>query len=412
MTACAYNLQHLSYVAETTWAEQSTSQTGAQALPMVATIDVSGMGRAFVESGRVVSLLNQTPKRIVGTFAGEFSLELELTGHGSATSGAMSLTALENLIAWVVGAVATPPAGTAITGASSTASSLDVTSSTGYLVGQLLRVGVKGDGRCDGQWGLASAVTTGNVALAAELPSAPAAADVVHSAATMYTVETSCAVTSKRFFVKTADFCWALHGCFPKAWSLQGLGVGQVPKLVVTVGVSEMTPISASLPDTTATAAWTYLPAPVAAGSIVLQDYGETSRQVLECRSFNVEVATGIVPIMGYDGAAAGQTIVSAKRGPTKVTVTAIVAAAGAPTASPEWYARALANTDQQLVAGLSVGAGSAVAIACPLLHWDGKVPTQQDHEGFNSVGLTLVASADPAGTTDLARSVLRLGFA
>lgn len=412
MTSCAYNLQYLSYVAESAWGEASTTQTGAQALPMIATIDVSGMGRAFVESGRVVQYSGEVPKRILGTFTGEFTVNVQLAGHGSVTSGAMSATALESFVAWVIGAAATPPAGTTITGSASTPSALDVTSSTGYLVGQLLRVGAKSDGRAEGQWSVVSSVAVGDLGLVYELPAAPAAADVVHSATTVYVATSDCSVSSRRFFVKTADFCWALHGCFPRSWSLQGLGVGEIPTLSVTIGVTGMTPISASLPDTTATAAWTYLPAPVTAGSILLQTYGDAARDELLCRSLTIEATVQIATQMGYTAAVTGSTIVGAKRLPPAFRVNAVVEASGAPTASPAWYTAAAANGDLQLLAGLSVGAGSAMAIAMPLLRWDGKLPTQQDHEGLNAVGLTLVGSTDPAGATDLARSPLRLGFA
>ena len=155
MTACSSKLQHLSYVAEGSWAENSTSTTSAQTIPITAMVDVSQLGRAMLDSGRVVQYRNDRPKMIPGPYAGtEFTIEVELVGHGSTTAGSVTATAFESLIAWTIGTSATGASGGTI-GNTSTASSLVITAGPTYANGSLLRVGAKNDTRADGQIGRA-----------------------------------------------------------------------------------------------------------------------------------------------------------------------------------------------------------------------------------------------------------------
>lgn len=411
MTACSSKLQHLSYVAESSWAENSTSATSAQTIPITAMIDASQLGRAMIDPGRVTQYRNERPKMIPGIFDGvEFSIEFECVGHGSATSGSVTATAYENLLGWFIGTVASTVAGDVVA-AADTAASFDVNVAT-YPAGHLVRVGAKSDTRADGQWAAVSSHSAGVLTLLTALPAAPSdtPADVVHSSVVVHTTESSCAVSSWRIFLATADQSWILHGCFPKSLKMTG-GIGQISKWQGTIGVSWVEPANSTFPNTAATAAWTYNAAPAAAGSFFLQTYGTSTRQAVSPRQFAIDITLGIVQVSGYDGVSTAQVVTGAKRTPDDVKVSLALDAGGA-SATPTWWTAWDTNARYHLLAGYNVAPTKAFACYLPNLAWSGKQPTQSDIDGLNRVVLEFVAGADTAGATDLARSAMRWGFA
>lgn len=413
MTACSSKLQHLSYVTEAAWAEASTSATGAVTIPITAMIDASQLGRKMIDPGRVTQFRNERPKMIPGTFDGvEFAMEFECVGHGSATSGTPTITAYESLLAWMIGTSASIVAGTTIDDSTATVSSLPVALTSGYGSGYLVRVGEKGDKGGDGQWAVTSSHATGTLALKTALPDAPTDSppDVIHSSVVVHTPESDCSVTSRRFFLKTADQSWILHGCFPKSLKVTG-GIGQIMKWQATIGVSWVEPVNATFPDTSTTAPWTYNAAPVAGGSVFLQAHGTATRQIVTARQVAVDITLGIQPVTGFDAVSTSQVVVGAKRVPDTIRLSLLVDAAGA-SASPTWWGAWATNARYHALLGYVVGAGAAVACYLPNLAWSGPQPTQSDLDGLNRVALEFEAGADTAESTDLGRSAMRWGFA
>lgn len=418
MTACSEKLQQVSYVAESTWAEASTDMTSAQIIPHSAMFDLGGLRRAMIESTRVVTYKDERPKNIPGAWTGaSFVLEVEMTGHGSTTSGSTSAVAVENLIAWAMGGGAS--GGTATASASSgttcsatgTAVALTTTASATFTAGYMFRTGAANDARGNGQWNnVASHATTTLTGMVA-YDAAPINADVVYSAVNMYTASNTCAVASKRFRLLTADMQVVCHGCFPMSYTLTGYNPGEILKMAITVGVSWIEPVSGSFPDTSSTAAWTFNPTPVAGGSIVLTSYGATTRTILDCRSLNIAPTIATQPIVGYNGANGYQTVVGASRTPDQWAVTAIVGAAGS-SATPTYYDLWAANTTMHMICSLRIGTGAAVGVYLRKLQWAGPQPLQTSHNGLNCVELNFVASSDPAGASEPTRAAVVMGFA
>ena len=227
----------------------------------------------------------------------------------------------------------------------------------------------------------------------------------------VHTVESTCAVQSLRFFIKTADTNWCLHGCFLKAISLVGGAPGQIAKWQFTISPSWMEPITTTFPDTTTTAAWTTNAVPTAAGSVFMNAYGTTTRATLTARAITIGITLGIQPIMGYNGIDSAQMIVGASRIPDDIKVSLTVDAEG-DSATPTWWSAWAANLRRHLLIAWSVGNGSTLSCYFPNLAWTGKQPTQMDMEGLNRVGLEFVAGTDTTGATDLARSAMRWGLA
>lgn len=416
MTACSSQLTWLSMVTESTWAENSTSTSSQVVIPHNGRADVSKLTQAMIDSARAKQYRNEVPTGILGPMGGEFTFQMYLVGHGLTTSGATSATDFESLMAWIVGAgVVSAASGTTINGVG-TATALTTTSSGQFAPGGLFRVGVAGDGRGGGQWGVVDTCATTTLTSETAFAAAPTSGtpDVVFSAYNVYTLETSCAMTSKRLFIKTADTQWCLHGCFLKSYTISGYNPGELPMIEVTVGVSWFEPISATFPDTTGYN-WTTQPVPVGGGQIWLNTYGTATyptSTIAAVRSFSLSVTAGVVPLMGHNGVSAYQTIVGASRVPDQITCSLILDAGGA-SATPTWWTNFATNARWHLLAGLSTAAGSALACYLPNLAFTGNRPTQIDSDGLNRVQVDFKAGTDTAETaSDLALSAMRWGFA
>lgn len=414
MTACSSQLTFLSMVTESTWAENSTSTSSQVVIPHNGRADVSKLVQAMINSARAKQYRNEVPTGIPGPMEGaEFTFQTYIVGHGSTTSGATTATDFETLMAWIIGAgVVTAASGTTVNGAG-TATTITTTASGTFAPGGLFRAGVKNDTRADGQWGVVDTCVTTTLVSETAFAAAPTSAtpDVIFSAYNAYTLETSCAMTSKRLFVKTADTQWCLHGCFVKSYSISGYNVGELPMIEVTVGVSWFEPLNATFPDTTALN-WTTQPVPVAAGGIFLQDYGTTTRNIVDCRSMTINVTAGVVPLRAYNTVGAYQTIGGASRVPDQISVSLVIDAGGA-SANPTYWAGWLTNARKQLLCGLSTGAGSALAVYFPNLAYTGNRPTQIDSDGLNRVQVDFLAGTDTTETaSELSLSSMRWGFA
>lgn len=413
MSAYSEIFQQLAGVDEAAWGEADTDMTGAQIYPIAARIDFSGIARAMIDSPRVVTYKDEKPRGIPDAWRdAQFTMELELTGHGSATTGATNATALGTIAAWAIGKLNTPAAGTTCS-ATGTAVALTSTASGTFAAGDMFRCGAANDARGNAQWNNVAthALTTLTGKLAFD--AAPQNADVIHSAETIYTVSSAAetVIASKRFRALTPNFQAVLHGCYPKAWSLSGLGPGEVPHLTITVGVSWAEPISTTFPDSGSTAAWTYNPAVVAAGSVFLQAHGTTTRAVVEARSVAIDVSMGLSMEMGYDTQNGAAIYTGCKRGPDTIKVTAIVAA-GAPSATPAYYDAWAATTPYHMMLGLNIGAGTAVGIYLRRLIWTAKQPMQINHNGLNAVQCEWLASTDTTGSNEAAKAAFALGLA
>lgn len=414
MTACSSQLSWLSMVTEAEWGEASTSTASQVVIPHNGRVDVAGIKQAMIQSARAKQYKNEVPTNIPGPFAdASFTFQMYIVGHGSTTSGATTATDFENTMAWILGGGNVSAAsGTTVAGVSTT-TSIATTASGTFDIGSLFRVGVKGDGRADGQWGVVDSHTLTTLVSETAFAAAPTTGtpDVVFSAFTAYTQETTCAVTSKRFFIKTADTQWCLHGCFLKSYTISGYNPGELPMIEVTVGVSWAEPISATFPDPTAMN-WTTAPVPVGAGGIFLNTYGTTTRNIVNCRNLAINVTAGVVPLMGHATVNAYQTITGASRTPDQISVSVTLDAEGA-SATPTWWTNWLTNARWHMLAGLSTGAGSAVACYFPNLAITGDRPTQVDSDGLNRVVVNFTAGTDTAESTDeLSLSAMRWGFA
>lgn len=412
MTACSSKLQALLYKTEASWAEASTDMSSAIRIQTRDVIGLDGFDQSMVDPMRTTQLKNDHTAQIPGPQSASFTFSVYLCGHQSTTAGATAVTELGNLMAWAMGSVAVSAAsGTTVNGAGSTASNFVTTASATFAAGSLFRLGAVGDAKGEGQWYVVNTHTLTDLLSKIAAPAAPASTNVVYSAETVSTAETTCTVTAKRFLIQTADTQWVAHGCFPTNVSFSGLNPGELPMMAVTVQASWFEPVSQTFPNATAATVNTTTPSPNAQGSVFFQTFGTVTRSTLSVRAVSVDVRIGVQPVMGLDTVNQYQRIVGASRTPDTVTISLTIDAGGV-SASPTYWADFIANGAKHLMIGFSTAAGQAVAMYFPRCFYTGKRPTQIDGDGLNRLQLQLVAGSDETGATDLARSMMRVGLA
>jgi hypothetical protein len=99
-------LSSICYEAESSFGE-NTGTAATLRLPVLSSVDASGLVHNKTDADRVVQYLNACPGYVLGTMGGSVKTKTYLTGHGSATSGATTATTYETWLSlfWGNGAV-------------------------------------------------------------------------------------------------------------------------------------------------------------------------------------------------------------------------------------------------------------------------------------------------------------------
>lgn len=285
-----------------------------------------------------------------------FSVTLALTGHGGTTAGATTETDLYTLLVNAIGGGSSDSAGTTVDAAPTSASEFALVGGT-VESGNLIRVGVLGDGRAEGQFAAVDNIST--TTLLTALSATPNAADVVYAALNVYPAESAGAsITSTRWLLQTSNGQWSAKGCFPTALSFSGLQAGEIPMVTITYGVSRWAEANETFPDVTATDAKDS--SIVAAGSCFVQDVGTVTRQTFSMRQWSLDIDLQVQPLMsGTGGLDSYQTIVGAVRTrcAASLGITIDAEASGTNTFNDVFTA----GTFQHVLISLSVADGKAL---------------------------------------------------
>jgi hypothetical protein len=396
------------YSAESSWAE--ASGTPSIRLPVLDAVDLSGFKQSKIEPGRVVQRLNDGTAKVSGPQSGEFKIKLHLAGHGSATSGATSLTSVPTLLAYVFGASAVSAA-SGTTSGSGTAT-VPVTAASGtFTAGSLCRIGVPGDARGEGAFAAIATHITTSLTLLTAVGGAPTGTDIVHSAETVSAVEavSTATLTGLRFLLMTGNLQVIARGCYASGVSFSGLGAGEVPMIEITFKASTWEFSAQTFPS--ATSMETFTPAINARSTMFLAAVGTATRAVRTFRSFSLSYDLGIVEVIGPTGVSAYQNIVGAVRGPATIKVE-WVEDADAATASPVLAGYWDGTTEYHLLLSLNNVAGAAMGMYFPRLLTADDRPTSMADANINRVKIAFQAHTGPTTTTDLTASAFRMGFA
>ncbi len=404
------------YEAETAWGEDVTT-FATHRIPLLDAVDTAGLKHDKLDPQRVVQYLQDGTPWILGPIGGSFKTRVWATGHGSATTGATAIDAMETFLGYVFGATTVVAAsGTTASGGTATA---PTTAASGTFhnpgSGGIFRLGAINDGRGNGQAGIVSAHVTTTLTSKTAFDAAPSGTDAVMPSITFFIPESADAagasITGLRFLLMTANYKYECHGCFPQSVTLGGTNHGERPFWEIEWGVSWWRYSTAGTFPSSVTSNQ-YNPAPNAGGSMFLQDYGTATRAKRTYRSLEVAIALGVQPLMGPGGVNAYQTIVGAKRVPSDITIRWTEDSEAA-TATPALDAMFTATTRKHMLVTLNPTNGASVAFYCPNLCITGSRPVQSMSERINRIAIEAKAYTDTAAgaDTDMKRSAIRFGY-
>jgi hypothetical protein len=393
------------YEAESSFGE-NTATAATLRIPHQGKVDVSGLTHDKIESDRLRQYLNACPGYVLGTMGGTVKTKTYLTGHGSATSGAVSVSAYETWLGLLWGnSVVSASSGTTFTGG--TAAAPTTTASGTFAAGSIGWAGVLGDGRGNGQPFAVSTHATTTLNVLTALAGAPTNADVCASGWNFYLPETSYACTSQRLLLQTPNLEYLCHGCHPTAASITGLNPGELPMIEITWTVAWWEYKTTTFPSAVATD--TNLPAATAAGSLFVADVGTATRSTRTARTFAINIELGMSSLPGVGGVNQYQKIVGCRRLPSKISVS-WSEDADAATTSPVIPGFGTSTTNKHILWGNGGPAGQRVAIYMPNVV--SKVVAVQKGDGdVNSVMYEGHADVGTTTTNDLTLSTFRLAF-
>lgn len=401
------SLGAITYETEATFGVDTTTFTTYR-LPIIAPVDASGLVHNKIDSERVVQYRNDGSVWILGTMGGSFKTKLHLPGHGSTTASSVTLTSLETLLGYVFGnAAASASSGTTFTGGTATATT--TTASGTFSAGSIGFAGVLGDARGGGQaFALATHVTTTGTMLTA-LGGSPSNGDVMYSGVTIYPNEnpTSTTVQSLRMLLQTANLSYECHGVYPTAVSISGLNPGELPTIEVTWAVAWWRYSTSTFPSTVSTESNN--PAPVAGGSMFINDVGTATRATRTFRNFTIEYTLGMETLKGPGGVNAYQDIVGCRRTPDKCKVT-WSEDADANTASPVLPGYGTGTTLKHILYSSGATIGARIAIYMPRVAVT-NVAIQKVDQNLNRLTCEGMAYTGTTTTNDLTLSFFRLGM-
>ena len=401
----------IEYEAEASFAVD-TSTFATHRIPTTVPIDMTGIKHPAITPEFVQQYQQGGSPSISGVMDGStFTTRLYLAGHGSATSGATSVDAIETILGIVLGnAAASASSGDTITGGTATVPT--TTAASGFSAGSLCRIGLLGDGDGNGQFYRVASHAANSLTLLTDLDGAPANGAVLYSAVCMYLFEvpTSAAFTSIRMRILTGNLRYQLHGCYPTSFTISGLGVGEVPMVDIVWGVARWSlTTGGTFPSTVTSNAYT--PASNAAGSMFCQTVGTTTRSKRDYRSLTINCTLGHVPLMGPGGVGAYQGIVGCVRQPTKIEVS-WTEDADTVTTTPELNTIFDDATGQHILITLNAVATKAVGFYFPRWYPRGDRPVQFNDGGVNRLRITGDAVTGPTATTDLTASAMVIALA
>lgn len=402
------------YAAETSFAEDS-STFDAHRLPILGAVDVSGLTWDKQSRDAVQQYLQGGDPYVLMGQGGSFTIQIDLFGHGSTTAGSPSLSAVETFWGYVLGNSALSlAASTAVSSSPGTATAVGVDAATGVSAGGLVRVGALGDAAGNGQFFAVGTHGSSTLNLLTAMDGTGTDGDVVYPVTCVYPFETppaagiNASVPGLRFRLLTANLQYACHGCYPTSVSFSGLSPGERPQASITFAVSRWDAVSATFPSALATT--TANPAPVAAGSLFINDVGTATRNKLTIRSFQLDYTLGMESLPGPGGVSAYQSNVGCRRIGDQVKIS-FVADADAVTASPVLQGYATGSTNKHVLYTLSTTAGSAVGFYFPKVCVSA-VPVQFADGNINRMRFEGMAHTSGTSTSALTLAAMQMGLA
>lgn len=394
--------------AESAWAEDVATYA-TDRVAVLDAVDLSGLTHEVLAPNRVVQYRNDGTPYIEGVKGGQFTTKLYMAGHGSTMVGSPALNARENFIALAFGVSAALSAAASTTLTGGTAAVPLTTASGTFSAGGLCRIGALGDADGDGQMHAITTHTGTSLTLRTAMRATPANGAVLYPVVQYAVPEspTTAALTGTRMLLQTANLQAECHGCWPMSVSITGLNPGELPMLEITWGVSWWEYSTATFPTTTASVGAAFNPAPVAAGSLCMQDVGTTTRAERSYRNLTLTHTLGIEPLRGPGGVNAAQVVIGAKRTPDTIEIE-WTEEADAQTLTPVLPLLAL-GTFKHIEFTASTADGSAFGFAMPRACITNR-PMQKADGNLNRLSIKLRAHTSTVTTNALTLSAIVYG--
>lgn len=237
-----------------------------------------------------------------------------LTGHGADPTGVLTATDLYDLLAIVIGGSDATDVGNTADGAG-TVSAPGVNGGT-FGNGGLVTIGDLSDPRGGGQAYAVDNLAALVLTLLTDLPATLNAGDVIHAMLQIFPSNdplTSCAVTSTRWLIQSANKIFSAHGVFPTSISFSNLNTGQIPQVEIVWTVARWKEVAIpTFPTAIPTDAKT--PISVGAGSLFFNLVGTSTRQELNIRDIEITINLDIRGIPGPGGVDVYQMMQSSAR--------------------------------------------------------------------------------------------------
>jgi hypothetical protein len=365
-----------------------------------------------IRDGSHVSRMNDEGLSHIGPRDAALEFTTPLPGHFTTTAGSLTATWVHDLLSDALGGGKTDFAGTTVSAASS-ASSITYTSTSNLATGHIVRIGAKGDGRCDGQAGVVNSAASPVTHLTA-FPGTPNAADVIYGTQLVYPDEsTAHTLGTKRFMAG-----WTSSPTTGQQYHLMG---GQLATLQFSFPLQTPSPPTVSfgyrfayyqraamtIPHTSLTRENNYY-APCMGGSVFLADFATATRTTVQPASIDLTIDLGLEPIYGPGGAGIYQQIIGWVRTASKPTVTMVLPWA---TTYETLFDTANASyTYKHLLFTGNVIDGRSVGFYLPRCMLVGNRPSQPTLiNGQTYVTVQFVGVESTTTTTELTRSAWRL---
>jgi hypothetical protein len=394
----------VTYEAESAFAEDTDTTTTLR-LPTIGPVDVSGLQHAKIDPDRTRQYRMDGSGWILGTMSGSFKTKMYLSGHGSVTTGAISITAVETLLGIIFGNAVTTATGTTLTGGTA---NIPTTTDSGTLdPGDLCFIGALGDGDGNGQCYAVATHTAANLTLLTDLQGAPVNGAVRYGGTTIYPSSdpTATTISSLRMLLQTANLQYLCHGCYPTAVAISGLNPGEVPTIEVTWAVAWWEYKASTFPSAVATD--TSNPAAVAAGSLFVNTVGTATSSIRTYRNFSIEYTLGVETLKGPGGVNPYQDIVGCRRTPDSIKVS-WTEDADAATTSPVLAGYGTSTNRKHVLWTGSTADGSRIAMYMPNVCIS-NVAVQKMDSNLNRLSIEGMAYTGGTTTSPLTLSPWRL---
>jgi len=398
------NLRQILVSSESTFAD-STSTSFATHIPVLEATATLNQERG--DDGSAQSRKNQTRPGYMGIRSGSLELKVYLCGHNTAPTGALTATWLYTLLSDGLGGGDATGVGAVCSGGTSTTTALTFSGGTATQ-GSLMRVGVKGDTRADGQAYAVNGGGSGSATGFVALPAAPSNGDQVYPMLVVYPNDTG-PTGSKRFCVMHAPTGaqFQLYGCVMESVSFD-FPIGGLPTATLRYQAAYWTRQAISFPSSTTLENCNV--APIAAGSLNMNAFGTTTRSAISPTRISLTLDMGLAPKPVLSTAAQYQAIGGYER--TKCIPDLEVTLPWENTFESFWDTDGSATTTRHFLATLSTVPGSAIAFYMPRAYPIGQRPSYvMDEQGVAQVTFKYRGQESTNTNSELVRSPIRIGL-